>query len=65
MPQSINQATIEGGYISEETVVEQGNKLATVKSFKADVWWGWLFDRANDEGLMPKTSALKLLMVAN
>ena len=40
MPQSINQATIEGGYISEETVVEQGNKLATVKSFKADVWWG-------------------------
>ena len=25
MPQSINQATIEGGYISEETVIEQGN----------------------------------------
>ena len=25
MPQSINQATIEGGYIPEETVTEQGN----------------------------------------
>ena len=25
MPQIINQATIEGGYTSEETVVEQGN----------------------------------------
>ena len=25
MPQSINQANIERGYISEETVTEQGN----------------------------------------